>query len=379
MKREACPIGHRLHRARLAFRMRGALVSGIALCGSWISVVQAQEPTVLDGAPVQAEASSGLEAEATWRWAAPLVVRDRLIDLAAERGISPEQGADLDTLWQAATEGLPNEELVPLVARSLGVIYPEAKPWSDLYLGQTAFPPGDWTGSLAQLGIDPWADAQLRTIVGLAAVRDGWYDEANVVLAPVSTDDSIAPAALLFHRAIARQQLLLKDEATEDLNRLLEKPEELPRRYRDVALLMLSDLESLEPDSLDEVARLMNDVRRRIDRHHSGRRVLNQEEDVIKKLDKLIEELEQQQQQQQMASTLSPSSPAPDSVLKGGPAPGEVDERPQGSGADWGNLPPRERAAAMADLAQDLPSHYRELIEEYFRKLADESGSGDQD
>jgi acyl-CoA reductase-like NAD-dependent aldehyde dehydrogenase len=62
-------------------------------------------------------------------------------------------------------------------------------------------------------------------------------------------------------------------------------------------------------------------------------------------------------------------------MLKGGGAPGDVDQKAQGSGEDWGDLPAKERAAAMAELAKDLPSHYRELIEEYYRKLAEDPNS----
>ena len=38
------------------------------------------------------------------------------------------------------------------------------------------------------------------------------------------------------------------------------------------------------------------------------------------------------------------------------------------------SLPPEKRAAALAEMARDLPPHYREVIEEYFRQLARESG-----
>lgn len=350
----------------------GAMGLGFSAAGSPLAHAQ-------DAAPMPAPATQeqSLEAEATWRWPNPVVVREQLIQVATTRSITPEQGDQLDAMWQGVTEGASQDQLLTLTGQSLSIIYPEAKPWIDVYFEQAVFPPGDWTPSLDTLGLDPWSDAQVRTIVGMASVRSGLYDEALVVLQNVTPEVSIAPDSLLFQRAVAEHQLVEKDLAVRDLERLLERAEEIPRRYRDLAQLMMADLETLEPDSLDEVARMMNDVRRRIDQNHAGRRVLDTEQDVIKKLDKMIEELEQQQQQQQQMATLAPSSPAPDSVLKGGPAPGEVDQRPQGSGEDWGNLPPRERAAAMAEMAQDLPSHYRELIEEYFRKLSEDDPSAD--
>ena len=36
----------------------------------------------------------------------------------------------------------------------------------------------------------------------------------------------------------------------------------------------------------------------------------------------------------------------------------------------WGKLPERERAKAMLELTRDMPPRYREVIESYFKKLA---------
>jgi hypothetical protein len=35
-------------------------------------------------------------------------------------------------------------------------------------------------------------------------------------------------------------------------------------------------------------------------------------------------------------------------------------------------LPPKERQEALQQISKELPAHYREAIEEYFRKLARE-------
>ena len=40
----------------------------------------------------------------------------------------------------------------------------------------------------------------------------------------------------------------------------------------------------------------------------------------------------------------------------------------------WGKLPPKERIKAMQDLQRDLPPRYREVIENYFKKLAQSDG-----
>jgi hypothetical protein len=53
-------------------------------------------------------------------------------------------------------------------------------------------------------------------------------------------------------------------------------------------------------------------------------------------------------------------------------APGKVDQRDIGHGADWGDMPDKEREQALQDVGREFPSHYREVIEEYFRRLAAE-------
>lgn len=37
---------------------------------------------------------------------------------------------------------------------------------------------------------------------------------------------------------------------------------------------------------------------------------------------------------------------------------------------NWGKLPEKERAKAMAELTRDMPPRYREVIENYFKKVA---------
>jgi hypothetical protein len=122
----------------------------------------------------------------------------------------------------------------------------------------------------------------------------------------------------------------------------------------------------------------MEDIERRLRLGRAGTRVRSEEDDVIAKLDKMIDDLEQQQQQQQGGSggqgSIRSSSPAEDSVPLGGSGPGDVDQRRIGNTSGWGNLPPRQRQEALQQISKDLPAHYREVIEEYFRRLARDKG-----
>ena len=136
---------------------------------------------------------------------------------------------------------------------------------------------------------------------------------------------------------------------------------------------MQEDLKGLQDDSLDHIARRMDDIHRRLDLGRAGPKVRGEEDGVIKSLDKIIKKLEERQQEQAgSGNSVRSSRPAPDSRLLGGKGPGEVAKKDIGSGSGWGDLPPKEREAAMQQIGRDFPAHYRDVIEQYFRRLAAE-------
>jgi hypothetical protein len=47
-----------------------------------------------------------------------------------------------------------------------------------------------------------------------------------------------------------------------------------------------------------------------------------------------------------------------------------VTRRDLGDGDGWGNLPPHERDEALQQIGREFPAHYREAIEQYFKRLA---------
>ena len=54
-----------------------------------------------------------------------------------------------------------------------------------------------------------------------------------------------------------------------------------------------------------------------------------------------------------------------------GRGPGQVDpKRLKEMAEGWGKLPEKERAKAMVELTRDMPPRYREVIENYFKKIA---------
>ena len=59
-----------------------------------------------------------------------------------------------------------------------------------------------------------------------------------------------------------------------------------------------------------------------------------------------------------------------DSRIAGGSGAGNVEKKDLGDDDVWGNLPPAERKEALQRISRDLPTHYRDAIEAYFRKRA---------
>ncbi len=212
-----------------------------------------------------------------------------------------------------------------------------------------------------------------RLYLGRWAVQQQLYDEAFEYLDGLTTDAVADPAGLLFYQAVAQQRLLQKQPALQSLQMLLAGSQYVPRRYLAIAELMRSDLASLEPDSLDHIARRMDDIRRRLQFGRADKKVQEIESGVIDSLDKLIEKAQQQQQQGQQSGSPSSSQigqPAPDSRFLPGKGAGEVTKKNIGDQSGWGNMPPKQREAALQQIGREFPAHYREAVEQYFRRLA---------
>jgi hypothetical protein len=204
------------------------------------------------------------------------------------------------------------------------------------------------------------------------------YDEALAQFEQLDPARVIDPATCLFYKAVCEHELLMKDEGLKTISLLTSHTEDVPVRYASVAKLMQYELEQLRKDTLDEVARMMADVERRLDLGRAGHKVQKREAEVIAALDYLIEKLEQCG----ACSGACPcnglggnknqsSSPANESSVKGNTAPGEVDKKNVAQKAGWGMLPDKEQAAAKQYIDKNFPPHYRKQMEEYFKKIAE--------
>ncbi|MFG0333939.1 MAG: hypothetical protein ACF8TS_11300 [Maioricimonas sp. JB049] len=201
------------------------------------------------------------------------------------------------------------------------------------------------------------------------------YDEALSLFEIIDPAQVVDPAGCLFYQAVCQHSLLMQEEGLATISRLLDNTEDVPLRYRTVAELMQHDLSNLREKTLDEVARQMGDVRRRLALGRAGLKVQRVEERIITTLDEIIEKLEQQQggggggggQAQGNQS----GSPADESYVGGQKGPGETDERDIGHKDNWGDLPEKAQAAAKNLINRQFPAHYRQAVEEYLRKIAE--------
>lgn len=214
--------------------------------------------------------------------------------------------------------------------------------------------------------------------LGREFVRHDRFDDGLAMLADLDPAEAIDPAALLFHRAACQHWLLEADAAVASLDCLLERSGSIPVRYERLARLMRADVAALEDESLDHISRRMRDITRRLDQGRAGPKTRVLQDGVIESLDKLIAAIEKKQQECQSQSSAGAGSsgrggegkPMDDSRLADGKGPGEVTRRDLGDGDGWGNLPPHKRDEALQQIGREFPAHYREAIEQYFKRLA---------
>lgn len=227
------------------------------------------------------------------------------------------------------------------------------------------------------------------------------YEEALEALKLVKPEQVVDPSAYFFHKAVSEHALLLKEDANRSIVRLLDDVTDAPDRYKLVATLMYFDMQQWQEKDLGKIARLMDNVERRLELARGGPKTQKTQKEIIARLDELIKKLENQQKQQQQQgggggggggqqpggqepgcpsggegsqdgpSTNQPSKPADVSRIMTNSGPGHIDEKTLKQLADvWGKLPEGERTKAMAELTRGMPPRYRDVIENYFKKLA---------
>lgn len=318
--------------------------------------------------------------QATWQWPSVSNFEQHLVSFIEQRQLTPERRGKVLDVWLEGKNRQRGPELLERILITAGVVEPRVSEFIG-QLNDLSLPPVN-LGSLDWLTTDVpgWLQDTIRLACGKSLAQRRLYDEALETLSGLELLQVCDPGSLIFYRAVCEHHLLKKPECLANLKLLLERESELPVRYAQVANLMIADIEPLKSDSLDEIARLMTDVHRRLDLGRAGKRVRDEEKDIVDKLDKMINQIEQQlqqarqnsQQQQGKGPQKSPGAgqPLDQSQIAGGTGPGDVDKKDMNNKSAWGNLPPAQRQEALQRMTEELPSHYRDVIEGYFRRLA---------
>jgi hypothetical protein len=103
---------------------------------------------------------------------------------------------------------------------------------------------------------------------------------------------------------------------------------------------------------------------------------------VISELDRLIALMREKEKNgggkgggggNQKGSRPNAGGPRKTSHLDGPLTPGELNRNRSGGGSDWGEgLPEKEREQALQILKEKFPERYKELVEQYFKVLAEQ-------
>ncbi len=235
----------------------------------------------------------------------------------------------------------------------------------------------------------------LRANLALAYARElsnrRVFEECLEAMKTVKPEQVVDPATYFFHKAVTEHTLMLRKEATDSINRLLDDVTDAPERYRRVADLMYWDMATWQDNDLGWISRKMNVIRDRLDLTRGGKKTQQMQKEVLVRLDEMIKEMENKQKQQQgqgagnggncppgapsqggPPSGNTPSNPATDIALPSAPpGKGIVDKNKIKEIADiWGTLQPKEREKALLELTRDMPAKYRESIEIYLKQIS---------
>ena len=322
--------------------------------------------------PAGAPLADPLAGRPSWKPAEWTDLRAQVLEWRGRQQAAESPRNEVLQKWPEAGSG-ETPDLLTLLVETFALVDQDIRA---LVGALAAAQPGHFpdTACLRDESRPPLVRNNCRLYVGRWAAQHEFYDEASALVDDLRPEETADPATLLFYQAIVRQRLLKKAEGLKAVDELLRGEADCPRRYAAVARLLRGDLEQLEDDSLDHIARRMDDVRRRLSLGRADQQVRKVEVGVIESLDKLIEELKQRQQQADPQAGAPSGSqsirPADESRILPGRGPGEVTKKSIGTKSGWGDLPPKQREAALQQIGREFPAHYRDAVEQYFRRLA---------
>ena len=240
---------------------------------------------------------------------------------------------------------------------------------------------------------DPYLAASARYYLARALIDRGLLEEAERVLTPPGDRSAgaqpLTPYAphLLFMLAYTQSANLRHEQAQQTLRQLATLYGDAPEAVRIGGRQLMLELERRERGTLGEAAEIMDYSAQRLSAADAGDQTRQRQEQVIALLDKLIKERQEQEQQSRSSGGVprrghaggkgaqpgAPSGPRPESQVEPGVGKvGELHGAPKPDAVEtWGKLPPAERERILQSLRDRFPSRYRQLVEQYYRSLAE--------
>jgi hypothetical protein len=306
----------------------------------------------------------------------PALDEARALALAWLQGTGKTDAATMaafDALWNG------DKRLLDRVAETLALGDAEAKKLLDEARDANTAAPQTVPAAIKDAKRPIFYRANLALAYAKALSNRRIYEEGLEALKAVKVEDVVDPSSYLFYKAVAEHALLLKKEADDTILRLLDDVVDAPERHKMVAALMHFDMRNWKEKDLGWISRKMTNIERRLDLARGGPKTQKMQREVVMRLDELIKRLEQQGNNPGPGNddgsnpngTPQPSNPMQDSHINNVSGPGNVDAKKlKETAKEWGRMPEKERAKAMVELTKDLPPRHREVIENYFKKLA---------
>jgi hypothetical protein len=147
-----------------------------------------------------------------------------------------------------------------------------------------------------------------------------------------------------------------------------------------VLLLGTRALHAQEEDDvspLDGVIADMQVAGGRLAKQLTDKPTQQKQQDAVDKLNALIKLLEERRRQSGNQVNPNPNKPAEESTVRMGPGGSGPLHDARRNGRGWGQLPPHKRQQILQSMTEGFPPHYQQLLERYYRRLAEEKPAGE--
>jgi TolA-binding protein len=222
---------------------------------------------------------------------------------------------------------------------------------------------------------DPYLRAHVRYHLGRVFLDGDDPERAIVVLREFLNQDlnrTPLDGEALFFLGQAMRDLPQPEQALRAFAAFLQFFPDAPERFRSAAEQHVGELQAQMDSPLHGLADEMKGVERRIKKTDTGEETQKRQDAIVSELQKIIEEIEEREKQMGggPGGLNNPSNPATKSALPdaGATRIGALNKVP-GVADRWGRAKDQDRAAVETDVQQNLPPHYRALLEEYYRRL----------